>query len=173
MLNNLVDNATFAADAVDNSTIILSGGKLAINTDGLSASNIATDAVTPDAVDRDGGEYFLDDVTAKTTKLTPYSANVSGAVTIDLDNGNFQILTLDDNITAIAGMSNQEAGKAFTILFKPVGDDFTIATGSWASTWIWMGGDEPSGSATDGTIDIVSGVTDGSFCYVTMLKGFA
>jgi hypothetical protein len=172
-VHELVDLATFD-DPVDGTSLALesSTGKLKVKDDGISAAKIATDAVTPDAIDQDGGEYLMDDITAVTAKLTPHTETVNGAVTIDLDNGNFQILTIDADVTSVAALSNQEAGKQFTIVIKADGA-FGIESGEWDTNWKWFGGDAPGTTATDGAVDILSGVTDGTNAYVTLLKGFA
>lgn len=44
-LNNLVDAATFASDAVDNSTTALSSGAIIVKTGGITHSQLATDSV--------------------------------------------------------------------------------------------------------------------------------
>ena len=174
-LHNLVDAATFN-DPVDESSLTLDSatGKLKIKDDGVTASKINTDAVTPDAIDQDGGEYLLDDVTAVTTKLTPYvDSAVSGAVTLDLANGNFQQWTLNGNITSVTAPSNLEAGQQFTIWIKNGTGSGPYTWASFDSTWKWFGGTVPDLTATDAAIDVLSGISDGTNVYVTLLKNFA
>ncbi len=49
-LNNLVDLAEFASDAVDNSTTALSSGAIIVRTTGINTAQLADDAVTTDKI---------------------------------------------------------------------------------------------------------------------------
>lgn len=176
-MNNSVNEATFAATAVDDTTMTLvtigGHGRLRVKDGGITTGKLASDAVTPTKIDRDAGEFFLDDVTASTTKLTPYTETISSStMALDLDNGNFQIITFDTNTTTVSALDNLESGKQFTILIVHSGA-VSIADTAWDSTWKWQGGVAPSSTGTDGAVDIISGVTDGTNAYVTYIKNFS
>lgn len=65
-----------------------------------------------------------------------YTANVSGAVTINSTNGSLQLLTLTGNVTSITP-SNFEQGERITVLW--IQDGTGSRTTTWPA-WVWVGG---------------------------------
>lgn len=91
---------------------------------------------------------------------TPFSANTSTAITVDLTNGTFQILTLTGNATIT--MPTATSGKSFVILLKQDG------TGGRTVTWStvkWAGGTAPTITSTASRQDILSFFADGTNWY--------
>jgi hypothetical protein len=91
---------------------------------------------------------------------TPYSANSSTAITIDLTNGTVQIITLTGNATIT--MPTATSGKSFIMFLKQ------DATGSRTVTWStvkWPGGTNPTITATASRQDIYSFFADGTNWY--------
>ena len=88
---------------------------------------------------------------------TPYSANSSTAITLDLTNGTVQIITLTGNATIT--MPTAVSGKSFIMFLKQ------DATGSRTVTWStvkWPGGTAPTITSTASKQDIYSFFSDGS-----------
>jgi len=91
---------------------------------------------------------------------TPFSANSSTAITIDLTNGTVQIITLTGNATIT--MPTATSGKSFIMFLKQDG------TGSRTVTWStvkWSGGTNPTITATASRQDIYSFFADGTNWY--------
>jgi len=91
---------------------------------------------------------------------TPFSANSSTAITIDLTNGTVQIITLTGNATIT--MPTATSGKSFIMFLKQDG------TGSRTVTWStvkWSGGTNPTITATASRQDIFSFFSDGTNWY--------
>jgi len=91
---------------------------------------------------------------------TPFSANSSTAITLDLTNGTFQIITLTGNATIT--MPATVSGKSFIVLLRQ------DATGSRTVTWstvTWAGGTTPTITSTASKQDIFSFFSDGSRWY--------
>lgn len=91
---------------------------------------------------------------------TPYSANSSTAITLDLTNGTVQIITLTGNATIT--MPTATSGKSFVMLLKQDG------TGSRTVTWStvkWAGGTAPTITSTASRQDILSFFADGTNWY--------
>jgi hypothetical protein len=91
---------------------------------------------------------------------TPFSANSSTAITIDLANGTVQIITLTGNATIT--MPTATSGKSFIMFLKQ------DATGSRTVTWStvkWPGGTNPTITATASRQDIYSFFADGTNWY--------
>lgn len=91
---------------------------------------------------------------------TAYTANTGTAITIDLANGTFQILTLTGNATIT--MPTAVAGKSFILLLKQDG------TGSRSVTWTtvaWASGTAPTITSTASKQDIFSFFSDGTKWY--------
>lgn len=86
---------------------------------------------------------------------TPYSANSSTAITLDLTNGTVQIITLTGNATIT--MPTATSGKSFIMYLKQ------DATGSRTVTWStvkWAGGTAPTITSTASRQDILSFFSD-------------
>ena len=91
---------------------------------------------------------------------TPYSANSSTAITLDLTNGTVQIITLTG--TATITMPTATSGKSFIMFLKQ------DATGSRTVTWStvkWAGGTAPTITSTASRLDILSFFADGTNWY--------
>ena len=91
---------------------------------------------------------------------TPYSANSSTAITLDLTNGTVQIITLTGNATIT--MPTATSGKSFIMFLKQ------DATGSRTVTWStvkWAGGTAPTITSTASRLDILSFFADGTNWY--------
>ena len=91
---------------------------------------------------------------------TPYSANSSTAITLDLTNGTVQIITLTGNATVT--MPTAVSGKSFIMYLKQ------DATGSRSVTWStvkWAGGTAPTITGTASRMDIYSFFSDGTNWY--------
>ena len=91
---------------------------------------------------------------------TPYSANSSTAITLDLTNGTVQIITLTGNATIT--IPTATSGKSFVMMLKQDG------TGSRTVTWStvkWAGGTAPTITSTASRQDILSFFADGTNWY--------
>jgi hypothetical protein len=91
---------------------------------------------------------------------TPYSANSSTAITLDLANGTVQIITLTGSATIT--MPTATSGKSFIMYLKQDG------TGSRTVTWStvkWSGGTAPTITSTASRQDIYSFFADGTNWY--------
>jgi hypothetical protein len=91
---------------------------------------------------------------------TPFSANSSTAITLDLTNGTVQIITLTGNATIT--MPTATSGKSFIMFLKQDG------TGSRTVTWStvkWAGGTAPTITSTASRQDILSFFADGTNWY--------
>jgi len=88
-------------------------------------------------------------------------ANTSTAITLDLTNGTFQVLTLTGSPTIT--MPTAVAGKSFVILLKTGTGSFTV---TW-STVKWPGGTAPTITSTASKQDIFSFFSDGTNWYGT------
>jgi len=97
-----------------------------------------------------------------------YTANSSTAITLDLANGSFQVITLTGNATIT--MPTATAGRSFILLLKQDG------TGSRTVTWTtvkWPGGTAPTITATASKQDIFSFFADGTNWYgVTVSQNY-
>lgn len=94
---------------------------------------------------------------------TPYSANSSTAITIDLANGTVQIITLTGSPTIT--MPTAVSGKSFVMLLK-------TGTGSYTVTWTtvkWAGGTAPTITSTASRMDMLSFFSDGTNWYGCVL----
>jgi hypothetical protein len=174
--HDLVDEATFTSSAVDGTSTELSGGAIAVKDGGITSAKIANDAVGPDQIDSEAEEISISSIAAINTRLVAFQpdAETTATLSLNLDNGNAQIITLDvaaGAITTVDALANMTAGEQFTIIIKPLNRTHTIA--GWHSTWKWFGGAAPAITGTADSIDIISGISDGTNAYVTMLKNFA
>lgn len=96
---------------------------------------------------------------------TPYSANSSTAITIDLANGTVQIITLTGNATIT--MPTATSGKSFVMMLKQDG------TGSRTVTWStvkWAGGTAPTITSTASRLDLLSFFADGTNWYGAVIS---
>lgn len=96
---------------------------------------------------------------------TPYSANSSTAITLDLANGTVQIITLTGNATIT--MPTATSGKSFVMMLKQDG------TGSRTVTWStvkWAGGTAPTITSTASRLDLLSFFADGTNWYGAVIS---
>jgi hypothetical protein len=132
-----------------------------------SISNTGT-LTLPTSTDTLVGRATTDTLTNKTLTNptvtnyveTPFTANSSTAITIDLANGTVQIITLTGNATIT--MPTATSGKSFIMFLKQDG------TGSRTVTWStvkWAGGTNPTITATASRQDIYSFFADGTNWY--------
>lgn len=161
-LHNLVDDATFAAGAKDGVTIdIDTNGALYVKE--INTGQLADDCVTPAKIDLANGIYAFTSATATSHLSTPvtYSHNVAGTLTINVGNGNFQIITVSQDIDDVAALTNanQLAGGHFTFLLKYSAAGLNgPGTGDWNSSWLFPTTFDGSLTMSIGTFDLISGV---------------
>lgn len=90
-----------------------------------------------------------------------YTANSSTAITLDLANGSFQIITLTGSATIT--MPTAVAGKSFILLLKSGAGSYTV---TW-STVAWPSATAPTLTSTASKQDILSFFSDGTKWYGT------
>lgn len=90
---------------------------------------------------------------------TPYTANTSTAITINLANGTVQILTLTGSPTIT--MPAVVSGKSFVVYLKTGAGSYTV---TW-STVKWPGGTAPTITSAASKMDIYSFYCDGTNWY--------
>ena len=133
---------------------------LKANSGGALANAVAgTDYVTPTGTETLTNKT-LTNPTVTNYVETPFSANSSTAITIDLTNGTVQIITLTGNATIT--MPTAVSGKSFIMFLKQ------DATGSRTVTWStvkWAGGTAPTITSTASRQDILSFFSDGTNWY--------
>jgi len=96
---------------------------------------------------------------------TPYSANSSTAITLDLTNGTVQLITLTGNATIT--MPTATSGKSFVMMLKQDG------TGSRTVTWStvkWAGGTAPTITSTASRLVLLSFFADGPNWYGAVIS---
>jgi hypothetical protein len=94
---------------------------------------------------------------------TPYSANSSTAITLDLANGTVQIITLTGSPTIT--MPAVVSGKSFLLMLK-------TGSGAYSVTWStvkWPSGTAPVVTTTASKMDIYSFFSDGTNWYGTTI----
>jgi hypothetical protein len=159
-----VDNTS---DATKNSATATLTNKTLTTPIISSISNTGT-LTLPTSTDTLVGRATTDTLTNKTLTNptvtnyveTPFTANSSTAITIDLTNGTVQIITLTGNATIT--MPTATSGKSFIMFLKQDG------TGSRTVTWStvkWAGGTNPTITATASRQDIYSFFADGTNWY--------
>ena len=95
---------------------------------------------------------------------TPFSANSSTAITLDLVNGTVQIITLTGN--AVFTFPAVVSGKSFIMFLKQDGTGSrTVTFPSVTNPVKWAGGSAPTITATAGRQDILSFFSDGTNWY--------
>ena len=92
---------------------------------------------------------------------TPYSANSSTAITLDLTNGTVQIITLTGNCTFT--FPTATSGKSFILLLKQ--DATGSRTVTWPASVKYAGGTAPTITSTASRLDILSYFADGTNWY--------
>ncbi|CAN7371245.1 hypothetical protein LJR074_002211 [Acidovorax sp. LjRoot74] len=97
--------------------------------------------------------------TFRDLRETIVTANTSTAYTINLANGTLFSLTLTGNCTFT--FPTATSGKQFTVLLKQ--DGTGSRTVAWPSSVRWVGGTEPTVTATAGQTDVISFIADGTY----------
>ena len=92
---------------------------------------------------------------------TPYSANSSTAITLDLTNGTVQIITLTGNCTFT--FPTATSGKSFILLLKQ--DATGSRTVTWPASVKYAGGTAPTITSTASRQDRLSFFADGTNWY--------
>lgn len=159
-LAGTVANAT-TTPAITLSTSIT--GVLKGNGTAISAAVAGTDYVTPTGAETLTNKTLTTPVLTNPTVTnyleTPYTANSSTGITIDLANGTVQIITLTNSATFT--MPTATAGKSFIVYLKTGAGSYTAAfTGVK-----WAGGTTPTVTATASKMDIYSFFADGTNWY--------
>lgn len=112
---------------------------------------------------------------ARYAEVTTQDASVSGALNIDLNQGNVHKITLTENVSAINFVNpNPDTSLTTTVTLKIVQDAATPRTVSFAGI-LWAGGSVPTMSVGLGAIDRYAFVTDdggGTWSGVTTGQGF-
>jgi hypothetical protein len=165
-LHDLVENATFAAGAVDGVSIGIKPGtgELYIPNSGVKNSQLGDGAVTPAKMNLTlaAGSYNFASATATSHLSTPvtHSHNLPGTLTINIGLGNFQVIDVSADIDDVAALTNASllAGGHFTFLLKYSGTISGPGTGDWNSAWLFPSTYDGSLTMNDGTFDLISGV---------------
>lgn len=158
-LHDLVDLAEFAAGAKDGVTIdIDTSGSLYVKAVGYD--QLASNAVKPDKIDLANGIYAFRNAAAQNhyTNQVAHTHNSSGALTINIGNGNFQLITVSADITSVAPITNasQLEGGHFTFLLYYTSN--LNGPSSWDSAWLFPSTFDGSLTMTTGAFDLISGV---------------
>ena len=98
-------------------------------------------------------------VVNKSYTETRYTANSSTAITLNLDNGTMQDITLTGSPTIT--MPTAASGKSFLLMLRTGTGSFTV---TW-STVKWAGGTAPTLTSTASRMDIFSFFSDGTNWY--------
>lgn len=124
-----------------------------------TAATIGNTTVTLGSTTTSLGNVTLVNTTVTNYTETPYSANSSTAITLDLANGTVQIITLTGSPTIT--MPTATSGKSFIMYLK-------TGSGSYSVTWStvkWAGGTAPTVTSTASRMDIYSFFSDGTNWY--------
>lgn len=89
--------------------------------------------------------------------LTPGSS-----ISWDLDNNQVAVVTLDQNST-LSNPTNKRSGATYVLIVKqPAGANYTLA---FSSDYKFAGATAPTITATNGAVDILTFITDGTNMY--------
>ena len=151
-LDNLVDAATFASGAVDNSTTQLSSGAIIVKDEGITAAKLAGGASPANAsrVKLNRGTYALSD---------------AATIATDCSQSNVFTVTLGGNRT-LGAPTNGTAGSTYIWIITQ--DGTGSRTLAFNSALKFPGGTDPTLTTTASAVDMISAVTtDGSTFYCT------
>jgi hypothetical protein len=102
---------------------------------------------------------------------TPYTATVTGTVTINLSNGTFQILTMTSATNlAVTMPTSPTTGQSFILVLKQPASG-TANSVTW-TTVKWSGGTTPTVTATVGKADIFTFIYDGTNWYGSYVQNY-
>lgn len=96
---------------------------------------------------------------------TAYTANSSTAITLSLDNGTIQIITLTGNCTIT--LPAVAAGKSFTVILRMGAGGFTVTWASTGSVHYWPNNITPTITGTASKTDIFTFVSNGTYWFGT------
>jgi hypothetical protein len=98
--------------------------------------------------------------------------STSGALAVDVANGNVQTVTLDGTAT-LDGFTNPEAGQSVTLIITQDGTGSrTLAFGDSAGRFLFAGGTDTLSTGA-GSVDIVSIIYDGTTYYASLATDFS
>lgn len=164
-LHDLVDLAEFAAGAKDGVTIDIDPGTGALFVKEIDTPQLANDSVTADKVDGSNGTFVFASIQGQRHLSIPHTHNhnSSGALTIDLFNGNFQVVNVSANITSVATMLNAPIGYAgghFTFILRYTTTNLNgpSNTNDWDAEWLLPSTYGGTLTMSNGAIDMISGV---------------
>jgi hypothetical protein len=87
------------------------------------------------------------------------------SISWNLESNQVATVTLDQN-SALANPTNQQAGATYVLIVKqPAGNNYTL---SFGSDYLFAGGEAPTITASNGSIDVITFISDGT----NMLGGF-
>lgn len=176
-LDNLVDAATFASGAVDNSTTQLSSGAIIVKDAGISAAKLATDSVT-DAKILAGAvtsaKHATDATNCNASRaiLNRGTSALTDAATIatDASLSNVFTVTLGGNRTMGAPTNLKSGATYIWIITQDGSGNRTLA---YNSAFKFPGGVDPTLTTTAAAVDIISGVSDGSSVYCSFIPNLS
>ena len=97
---------------------------------------------------------------ASLNTLTP-----GASISWNLDDGQVSVVTLDQNST-LSNPTNKQAGATYVLIVKqPAGANYTLA---FSSDYKFAGGADPTITPTNGAIDVITFLSDGT----NMLGGY-
>lgn len=119
------------------------------------------------------GSNTISAVNFKDYKETIHSiGTTSGALSVDVANGNVQTVTLNGNAT-LDGFANAEAGQSVTLIVTQDGTGSrTLGFGDSAGRFLFAGAEDTL-STDASAVDIVSIIYDGTTYYASLSKDFS
>jgi len=92
------------------------------------------------------------------------------SISWNLDSNQVATVTLDQNST-LSNPSNQQAGGTYVLIVKqPAGANYTL---SFGTDYQFVGGTAPTITATNGAVDILTFISDGTNMYGGFLQDFS
>lgn len=105
-----------------------------------------------------------------TTATAFFDAGNSGtAFTLDWTDGDKQLITLTDNVTAIT-LDNPVSGARYTVKIATGAGSFTVT--GWPAAVLWQDGTEPVITTTASKVDIVVFIYDGTNYFGVVAQNF-
>ncbi len=89
-----------------------------------------------------------------------YSSKYTTTVTLDWDNGNVQYIVLANGGQTFTFSNGKDGGRYLLILKQPASS--TAGTVTWPGTVAWSGASAPTLTLTNGQVDIITFVYDGT-----------
>lgn len=92
------------------------------------------------------------------------------SISWDLDTNQVATVTLDQNST-LSNPTNQQAGATYVLIVKqPAGNNYTL---SFDTSYLFSGGSAPTITASNGAIDVLTFISDGTNMYGGFLQDFS